>query len=322
MDLDHVPTTLPLLEAGYDVLLEKPICPTREELLELLRTVRRTGRKLAIGHVLRYAPFYVAIKERLVAGDIGRVYAVQSTEAVSYHHMAAAFIRGRWAHRKTNPMLLAKCCHDLDLIAWYYSGIAPRYVSSFGARTVFTEDNAPPGSGTRCLVDCAIERECDYSARKHYLEQRLWGAYAWESIEHIAEPTDEDRERSLREDNPFGHCVWRTDGDAVDHQSVIIEFADGSTAAHNMITGPRGRAAACISGDRGRDRGLHGGRALWCAIPTRVRGTSIRGGRDLNVSMDMHGGGDMRLVEDFVRVVRGRSRRSPRPACSTRSTGT
>lgn len=307
MDLDHVPTTLPLLEAGYDVLLEKPICPTREELLELLRTVRRTGRKLAIGHVLRYAPFYVAIKERLVAGDIGRVYAVQSTEAVSYHHMAAAFIRGRWAHRKTNPMLLAKCCHDLDLIAWYYSGIAPRYVSSFGARTVFTEDNAPPGSGTRCLVDCAIERECDYSARKHYLEQRLWGAYAWESIEHIAEPTDEDRERSLREDNPFGHCVWRTDGDVVDHQSVIIEFADGSTAAHNMITGTaRPGRSVHIWGTEGEIEGfMEDGRFV-------VRHPDARPGHeyseevvDLNVSMDMHGGGDMRLVEDFVRVVRG-----------------
>lgn len=307
MDLDHVPTTLPLLEAGYDVLLEKPICPTRAELLELLHTVRRTGRKLAIGHVLRYAPFYVAIKQRLVAGDIGRIYAVHSTEAVSYHHMAAAFIRGRWSHRSTNPMLLAKCCHDLDLISWYFSGIAPRYVASFGARTVFTEQGAPEGAGTRCLVDCPIERECNYSARKHYLEQKLWGTYAWESIEHIADPTDEDRERSLREDNPFGRCVYRTDGDVVDHQSVIIEFADGSTATHEMITGTaRPGRSVHIWGTEGEIEGfMEDGRFV-------VRHPDARAGHeyseetvDLNVSKDMHGGGDMRLVEDFVRVVRG-----------------
>jgi len=237
MDLDHVPTTLPLLEAGYDVLLEKPICPNREQLLELLNTVRRTGRKLMIGHVLRYAPFYRAIKERLLSGEIGDVYAIHTTEAVSYHHMAAAFIRGRWSHRSTNPMLLAKCCHDLDLIAWYKSGVRPERVASMGARTVFTEENAPDGAGTRCLVDCAIEPECPYSARKNYLEQGRWPTYAWESIEHIAEPTDEDRERSLREDNPFGRCVYRTDGDVMDHQSVMIRFEDGTTATHDMVTG-------------------------------------------------------------------------------------
>lgn len=310
MDLDHVPTTLPLLEAGYDVLLEKPICPTREELLELLRTVRRTGRKLMIGHVLRYAPFYVAIKQRLVAGEIGDLYAVHSTEAVSYHHMAAAFVRGRWRRRETNPMLLAKCCHDLDLITWYLSGHRPRYVSSMGARTVFCEANAPEGSGTRCLVDCAVEAQCPYSARKNYLEQRRWGTYAWESIEHIEEPTDEDRERSLREDNPFGRCVYRCDNDVMDHQSVIVEFDNGATAGHDMVTGTaRPGRSVHIWGTEGEIEGFMEDGAFVVRHPDARAGHEYSEKQvDLNVSMDMHGGGDLRLVEDFVRAVRGEER--------------
>jgi predicted dehydrogenase len=95
MDREHVPTTLPLLDAGYDVLLEKPICPTREELLTLLHAVRHTGRRLMIGHVLRYAPFYVAVKKRVLAGEIGEIISVNTTERVSYHHMAVAFVRGK-----------------------------------------------------------------------------------------------------------------------------------------------------------------------------------------------------------------------------------
>lgn len=310
MDLDHVPTALPLLEAGYDMLLEKPICPTREELLTLLETTRRTGRRLMIGHVLRYAPFYVAIRQRILSGVIGEVYAVHSTEAVSYHHMAVAFIRGRWAHRSTNPMLLAKCCHDLDLIAWYYSGIRPAHVSSFGSRTVFCEAAAPEGAGTRCLVDCEIEPECPYSAKKNYLEQRRWGMYAFEPIEHIQDPTDEDRERSLREDSPFGRCVYRTDGDVADHQSVIIEFENGATASHDMITGTAqpGRHVH-IWGTKGEIQGFMENGSFIIRHPDAREGCEYSEETvDVNVTMDGHGGGDLRLVEDFVRAVRGEER--------------
>lgn len=307
MDRDHVPTTLPLLEAGYHVLLEKPICPTREELLELLATVRRTNRILNIGHVLRYAPFYATIKQRVMAGDIGEIYAIHTCEAVSYHHMAAAFVRGKWRLRSTNPMLLAKCCHDLDLIAWFKSGVAPTTVASMGARTVFREENAPEGAGTRCLVDCTIEDRCPYSARKNYLEQKLWGTYVWESIEHLEDPTDEDREHSLREDNPYGRCVYRTDGDVVDHQSVLIQFEDGTTATHDMVTGtPRPGRSIHLWGTEGEIEGfMEDGSFVVRHADARAGHEYSEEAVDVNVSMDMHGGGDMRLVEDFVRVVRG-----------------
>ncbi len=308
MDRQHVATALPLLEAGYDVLLEKPICPTREELLTLLATARRTGRKLMIGHVLRYAPFYVELKRRLSAGEIGQVTAIHTSERVSYHHMATAFVRGRWRRRdESNPMLLAKCCHDLDLIAWYMSGVAPTRVASFGSRMHFRADRAPAGAGMRCLVDCQIEAACPYSARKNYVEQGLWGMYAFECLEHIPDPDEATKLESLRTDNPFGRCVWHCDNDVVDHQSVIAEFADGAVASHDMVTGT---ARPCrtihVVGTTGEFEGtLEDGRFV-------IRRPDARAGHefseepvDLNVSDDGHGGGDTGLVTDFVRVVRG-----------------
>jgi len=300
MDQHHVPTTLPLLEAGYHVLLEKPICQTRADLLTLLQTALRTGRHLMIGHVLRYAPFYVGIRQQVLAGAIGRIMHLHSEEAVSYHHWAAAFVRGRWS-------LLAKCCHDLDLIAWMYSGNRPLRVASFGSRMHFTPEHAPAGSGTRCLVDCDIEDTCPYSARKNYLEQKLWGPYCWEAIEHIPDPSEQDKLHSLQTYNPHGRCVWRTKGDIVDHQSVIVQFADGATASHDLIAGTaRPGRTMHICGSEGEIEGfMESGRFV-------VRHPDARAGHeyaetevDMNVSADMHGGGDLRLVEDFVKVVRG-----------------
>jgi len=186
MDRQHVPTTLPLLEAGYHVLLEKPISPSQEGLFELVAMAKRTGRTLMICHVLRYAPFYVAVRERVLAGEIGEIISVLTVENVSYHHMAVGFVRGKWNRRdRSNPMLLAKCCHDLDLICWMKSGVAPTRVASHGSLMYFRPEKAPPGSGARCLVDCQIEEACPYSARKNYVEQGLWRFYAWNPLEHV-----------------------------------------------------------------------------------------------------------------------------------------
>lgn len=308
MDLQHVPTTLPLLELGYDVLLEKPICPTRGELLELLGTVRRTGRKLMVGHVLRYAPFYVAIRQRVAAGEIGHIMAMHTSERVSYHHMAAAFVRGRWRSREgSNPMLLAKCCHDLDLLAWIKSGVRPTQVASVGALTHFRSEMAPAGAGLRCLVDCEIEADCPYSARKNYIEQNLWGAYAWEPIEHLQDPTEEQKIASLKTDNPWGRCVYHCDNDVVDHQSVIVQFEDDTTATHDMVCGT---ARPCrtihLVGTQGEIEGVmeEGKFVVRHADPRRGHEYSEEP-VDLSVTGDGHGGGDLRLVGDFVRVVKG-----------------
>jgi len=308
MDRQHVPTSLPLLEAGYHVLLEKPIAPTKKELLQLLDAARRTGRRVMICHVLRYAPFYAEVRRRVAAGAIGDRISIRTVENVSYHHMAVGFVRGKWRRRAdANPMLLAKCCHDLDIIAWMQSGVRPLRVASFGNLKYFRRENAPPGAGTRCLADCHIEAECPYSARKNYIDQGLWSFYAWDSLEHIASPTVEQKLESLRADNPYGRCVWRCDNDVVDHQSVIVEFADGVVAAHDMV-GNTARPCRTIHlvGTTGEIEGnMEEGRFV-------VRHPDPRAGHeyseewvDLNVSGDMHGGGDLRLVGDFVRVVRG-----------------
>jgi predicted dehydrogenase len=127
------------------------------------------GRKVAVCHVLRYAPFYAEIRRRVLQGEIGAILSVQLVEHVSYHHVAVGYVRGKWNKKSYSQsgMLMAKSCHDLDLMAWMKSGIAPRRAASCGSNFQFRAEKAPSGAGTRCLVDCSIEASCLYSARKH-----------------------------------------------------------------------------------------------------------------------------------------------------------
>ena len=315
MDQQHVPTSLPLLEAGYDMLLEKPFAVNEAEMWDLVNMAKSNGRKVMICHVLRYAPFYAAIRQRVLDGEIGEIISVQATEHVSYHHVGVGFVRGKWNRQDLcgSSMLMAKSCHDLDLITWMKSGIAPVRVSSFGNNMQFTAEKKPRNAGTRCLVDCPIEEECLYSARKHYIDHpKRWGFYVWDSIEHIPNPTIEDKIDSLKKDNPYGRCAWRCDNNVVDHQSVMIEFEDGCTATMNMIGGTsRPMRSLHLIGTCGEIQGVvNDNRFVIRHIDTRPGHEYSEEVEDLSISGDKtgafggHAGGDQRLVADFVNYLK------------------
>ncbi|MFC1525808.1 Gfo/Idh/MocA family protein [Candidatus Latescibacterota bacterium] len=316
MDYQHVPTSVPLLEAGYDLLLEKPFATSEEEMWQLAETARRCGRKVVICHVLRYAPFYAAIRQQVADGVVGDVLNVQAVEHVSYHHQAVGFVRGKWNKKSycQSTMLMSKSCHDLDLIAWMKTGVPARRVSSVGSNFQFRPERAPEGAGTRCLVDCPIEADCLYSARKHYIDHpERWSFYVWDTLEHIDKPTIEDKIASLEGDNPYGRCVWKCDNEVVDHQSVAIEFADGATATLNMIGGSSKPSRSIhIVGTHGEIQGnLEDSTFAVRHIDPRPGHeyseeiTDLRVGGDMTGAFGGHGGGDMRLVADFLQVVRG-----------------
>jgi hypothetical protein len=324
MDHQHVPTTLPLLERGYDILLEKPFATNEGEMWELVAAARKAGSKVAICHVLRHAPFYAQIRRLVEEGAIGDIVNIQATEHVSYHHMAVGYIRGKWNRTDycQSTMLMAKSCHDLDLIAWMKSGVLPARVASFGSNFQFSPGKAPEGAGSRCLVDCPIEKDCLYSARKHYLDHpNRWSFYVWDSLEHVEKPTLEEKLASLKT-SPYGRCVWRTDMNVVDHQSVLVEFADGCTATLNMVGGcSKPSRSMHLIGTKGEIKGcLEDSKFTIYRIDPRPGHEFSEELVDLNVKGDMtgahggHGGGDGRMVADFVDYISGRQ-----PSLSTTS---
>ena len=316
MDELHVSTSKLLLKCGYHILLEKPFATNEAEMNELLVEAQKYDRKVMICHVLRYTPFYLAIKQALLDGVIGDVINIQMAEHVNYNHMAVSYVRGKWASEKIchAPMLLAKSCHDIDLLMWMMDGIKPVSVASFGSDFLFEKTKKPQSAGTRCMVDCPIESECDYSARRHYLiPPYRWKHYVWTALEG-KDATLEDKENSLKTDNPYGRCVWDCERDGnVDHQSVMINFENGATATFNMIGG-----SACsersihIIGTKGEIVGVFekSTYSIRKFLPEEKIGF-LEETIDLNVQGDMigafggHGGGDKLIPVDFIRYVNG-----------------
>ena len=154
-DRDHYGHAMRALELGYDLILEKPVSPFIEQTLEIERKAREKGARVLVCHVLRYAPYYRRIKKMIDSGLLGDIVTIKHDENISYWHFAHSYVRGNWRREEeTSPMLLAKCCHDMDLLYWY-TGSKFAKVNSYGGLKYFTEKSAPEGSAARC-ADCAL----------------------------------------------------------------------------------------------------------------------------------------------------------------------
>lgn len=217
------------IEAGYNVLLEKPIAQSLPECCRIAEAARRKGVIVGVCHVLRYHPYFIKIKEIVDSGQLGEIISISHLAAVGLDRTTHGFVRGMWRREEiTNPMLISKCCHDIDFLLWLTEARC-RKLSSFGSLRWFRAENAPKGSTPRC-IDCPLEKECPYSAVDLYYNRRDW-------ISNFDVPEgatlDEVILRQLRTGD-YGRCVFRCDNDVVDHQIVSMEMENDVTISFSM----------------------------------------------------------------------------------------
>lgn len=228
-DKMHYIPVMTALREGYHVLCEKPMSPNRNELVAMGDMAKKTGRILSICHVLRYSPFFVKIKEILDAGLLGQLISIQHIESVGYWHMAHSFVRGNWRKaEETSPMILAKCCHDTDILAWLAESPCVS-VSSFGSLSHFHGANAPTDAPEYCLDGCPQRDACPYYAPRFYLEHPKARPDGFVSVVSL-DPSNEAVLDALRK-GPYGRCVYRCDNDVVDNQVVNLLFENGVSAS-------------------------------------------------------------------------------------------
>lgn len=227
-DRMHYEPTIAALRKGYDILLEKPMAAELKECADIVKEAKLHNRNLTVAHVLRYTPFFSKVKEVLSSGMIGNIIEIHLHENVGYWHYTHSYVRGNWANSETAvPMILAKSCHDMDLLVWL-SEKKPLRLASFGSLKFFRRENAPEGSAARCL-DCKLRYECLYSAVKQYLGQNT----DWPVNVISCDLSFAGRLKALKE-GPYGRCVFRCNNSVVDHQVVSIEFEGGITASFSM----------------------------------------------------------------------------------------
>ena len=314
MDHLHICTAMPFLKQGYDMLLEKPITNNRKELMLLAETAKENNCKLMICHVLRFSPFFREIKKILLSGEIGDVININTSERVGAYHSSVSYLRGKWNSEEKcgSSFLLAKCCHDIDLIAWFNNSTKPTSVYSMGGRNFFNEENAPKGSGNRCLVDCPkeIREKCIYDAEGMYIKNDLLPWYPWQCTgKNYQDVTLEEKIESLKTYNPHGRCVYKCGGDILDHQQVLVKFANGSTACHTLILGVmKADRTIHIVGTKGEVEGS----ASSGELAVRIYDKEHAGFKESIITFDDkkgevggHFGGDKGLVQDFLAYLSG-----------------
>jgi len=247
-DRAHYELAMMAIEKGYHLLLEKPISPVPEECIAIERAANKKGVKVLVCHVLRYTPFFTLIKKLVDEGKVGKIMNIIHVEAVEDLHYSHSYIRGDWHNTaQSAPMILAKSCHDIDIIQWLMDEPCTK-VQSFGSLTYFCEDNKPEGAPEFCYQGCPHESECPYSAIKLYRHRGVkW--FATHATKN-PNPTEEDIEKLITETN-YGRCVFQTDNDIVDQQVVNLEYESGATASFVMSAFNRGGRRIRIMGTKG-----------------------------------------------------------------------
>lgn len=307
-DRQHVPHAVAALKKGYDVMMEKPISPKLEDLQEITKVARENGRRVVVCHVLRYTPFFQTIKKTIDSGVLGEIVSIQALENVRYWHQAHSFVRGNWRREEdTSPMILAKCCHDLDYLVWLCGRKCER-VSSYGSLMYFKKSNAPEGAALRCTQGCKAKESCPYDAEKIYLTNKdtgiLCGNVEW-PIDVLAENPTEEKIRHAIETGPYGRCVFHCDNDVVDHQIVNMQMEGGASLSLTMS------AFTSIGGRTIKVMGTLGD--LWGDMhENRIRiGVFGKEPQVIDLGKEEkdfagHGGGDRLLMEQFVDLLQGK----------------
>ncbi|MBP8244709.1 MAG: Gfo/Idh/MocA family oxidoreductase, partial [Chitinophagaceae bacterium] len=227
----HYGPCMAALKMGYDVLLEKPISPSEKECRDILELAKKNNRIVAVCHVLRYAPYFVKLRELMNSGAIGEVISVQHMEPIEHTHMSHSYVRGNWHNSKaTTPIILAKSCHDLDILKWMVNKPSQR-IQAFGDLKWFRKENAPAGSTARCGDGCAVEAECPYSAQKLYYRNRQ-RTYVFDMPDDKSKHGEYILEK-LKTTN-YGRCVYKMENDQPDHYICNIQFEGNITAAFSM----------------------------------------------------------------------------------------
>ncbi len=248
-DRMHYEPAMKAISLEYNLLLEKPAAPTPQECLDIAAFAKEKGVKILVCHVLRYTPFYSKIKELILEDKLGKVISVHHNECVGNVHQSHSYVRGNWhSTEKSSNMLLAKSCHDIDIIQWLVDSKCTK-THSFGSLSYFTKENAPDGAPDYCIDGCPHAEECYYNAVKLYLEDEDNSWFRGTST-NMVNPTNEDVEYALR-NTQYGKCVFKCENDVVDHQVVNMEFENGATASFNMCAFNLGGRHTRVMGTKG-----------------------------------------------------------------------
>jgi predicted dehydrogenase len=310
-DTDHFDNAMDAMDVGYDLLLEKPAAETLERCEQLDAKAREKGCRILPCFVLRYTPFYQAVKQFIDSGKLGRIMSIRASEGVEAFHQAHSYVRGHWAKSGVaSPMIVAKCSHDTDLLCWF-AGSTPKSITSHGRLDWFKKENAPEGAPKRCTDGCPVAKDCIYDAHRYLNEKRnfLRMVMPGAAGETGAYELPEEPIIEFLKTSDWGRCVYHCDNDVVDHQILSAEMENGITASLTMtafdcdrtieVFGTRG----CLRGGQPYQRA--GAHELWYYDHYTGETEGVPVEKPTDEGYAGHGGGDFGIVDSLDHLFAG-----------------
>jgi predicted dehydrogenase len=287
------------MEAGCDVITEKPMTTDAAKCQQILDACRRTGRHCRVTFNYRYSPPRSQVKDVLMSGEIGEVLSVDFHWLLNTHHGADYFRRWHSHKKKTGGLLVHKSTHHFDLINWWL-GAVPLTVSANARRQFYTPAMARrlglTGAHERCST-CPETKKCGFfmdlaanpNLKALYLDNESHDGYF--------------RDR----------CIFRADIDIEDTMNVLVGYDNGATLSYSLnafnawegytvsFNGTKGRLehkiveSVYVNGTETVQGGIADGGVTTRVIP--IRGEA----RDLVpwTATGDHGGGDRLMLEDI-----------------------
>jgi predicted dehydrogenase len=280
------------MNAGCDVISEKPMTTTPAKCQEILDAQARTGRRCRVSFNLRYSPPCTQVKDLLMSGEIGDILSVDLHWMLDTRH-GADYMR-RWHSQKENSggLMIHKASHHFDLVNWWLGGV-PVSVFATGKRDYYRPKTLRrmglSGAHERCLT-CPESERCafhidlrrDAELKSLYLDQEKFDGYF--------------RDR----------CPFRDGIDIEDTMNVLVRYDTGATLTYSLnafcawegyaitFNGTKGRLEHSAGGLTADGR-VQRGKMRTTVIPLRGAARPI----EVWTITGAHQGGDKVMLEDL-----------------------
>ncbi|MEV2231688.1 Gfo/Idh/MocA family oxidoreductase [Streptomyces phaeochromogenes] len=309
VDRTHDHYIVRALEAGCDVVTEKPMTTDAARARRILDAQRRTGREVRVAFNYRYNPVHAAVKETLASGAIGEIGSVHFEWLLDLRHGADYF--RRWHRDKANSggLMVHKASHHFDLVNWWL-GTSPETVYAEGGLFFYGDE----AGRRRGLARDYARAHGSPAAEGDPFAVRLADSPVLSALYLDAEAQDGYH----RDQNVFGPGVT-----IEDDMAVLVRYTSGATLTYHLTayapwegyriafngsagrlellveestwTRPRARTDGASAVMHGTAVGDNAGRTqlllrrFW-EQPAEVKVATEEGG---------HGGGDVRMLEDL-----------------------
>ncbi len=216
VDATHDEFIIKGMEAGCDVLTEKPMTTDEFKCQAILDAEKKTGKKLIVGFNYRYGTQFTRLKELLAEKRVGDITSVDFHWYLNTYHGADYFRRWHGHRNKGGTLLCHKASHHFDLLNWWIDS-DPVEVVAHGSLEHYGKNN--PFRGTKCR-GCEHKEKCkfyyDITRNREYMELYV---------------ANEKHDGYIRD-----NCLWRESIDIFDKMAVQIKYANNVQVSYSLTT--------------------------------------------------------------------------------------